>query len=159
MPMKVQRCYIELLESGGRWGGQLAPKTVRHAHVVLRKALADAERMQVVTRNAAAAARPPPGEHTEMTTWLSEDLRDFFTEVVMGPPKSANSRRNVYLDRRTVTALRNANASSASPPVAGRRRRGDGKPGAASGSGRDVASGRWEAAFGSFRVAAGTADR
>lgn len=156
MPMQLQRCYTDLLDSGGRWGGQLAPKTVRHAHVVLRKALADAERVQLVTRNAAAAARPPSGERTEMTTWSSEDLRDFFAEVaghpyeigyrllaatglrrgevlglrwrkvdfdlgqlsvsntiteigaevVMGPPKTARSRRNVYLDRRTVTALR-----------------------------------------------------
>jgi integrase len=155
-PMQVQRCYTDLLESGGRDGKPLAPKTVRHAHVVLRKALGDAERMGLVSRNAAAAARPPSGEHTEMTTWSSEDLRDFLAaaeghpyeigfrllaatglrrgevlglrwrdvdfdlgqiavahtiteigaEVVMGPPKTARSRRNVYLDRRTLAALR-----------------------------------------------------
>ena len=155
-PMQVQRCYNELLESGGRGGRELAPKTVRHAHVVLRKALGDAERLGVVSRNAAAAARPPTGEHTEMATWSSEALRDFLdaivghqyeiafrllaasglrrgevlglrwrdvdfdlgqiavantitelgSEVVMGPPKTARSRRNVYLDRRTMTALR-----------------------------------------------------
>jgi hypothetical protein len=40
---------------GGQGGGPLAPKTVRHAHVVLRKSLADAERMGLVTRNASAA--------------------------------------------------------------------------------------------------------
>ncbi len=40
--MQVQRCYTDLLESGGHGGGPLAPKTVRHAHVVLRKSLADA---------------------------------------------------------------------------------------------------------------------
>jgi integrase len=155
-PMQVQRCYTELLEAGGREGKKLAPKTVRHAHVVLRKALADAERLGLVSRNAAAAARPPSGERTEMTTWSSEDLREFLAavaghryeigfrllaatglrrgevlglrwrdvdfdlaqiavantiteigaEVVMGPPKTARSRRNVYLDRRTVAALR-----------------------------------------------------
>jgi integrase len=155
-PMQVQRCYTQLLESGGRGGSPLAPKTVRHAHVVLRKALGDAERLGVVSRNAAAAARPPTGEHTEMTTWSSADLRDFLdavigqqyeiafrllaasglrrgevlglrwrdvdfdlgqiavantitelgSDVVMGPPKTARSRRNVYLDRRTMTALR-----------------------------------------------------
>ena len=155
-PMQVQRCYTELLESGGHEGKPLAPKTVRHAHVVLRKALADAERMGLVSRNAAASARPPAGEHAEMTTWSSEDLRDFLAaveghpyeigfrllaatglrrgevlgmrwrdvdfdlgqiavantiteigaETVMGPPKTARSRRNVYLDRRTVAALR-----------------------------------------------------
>ena len=154
--MQVQRCYTELLESGGHEGKPLAPKTVRHAHVVLRKALADAERMGLVSRNAAASARPPAGEHAEMTTWSSEDLRDFLAaveghpyeigfrllaatglrrgevlglrwrdvdfdlgqiavantiteigaETVMGPPKTARSRRSVYLDRRTVAALR-----------------------------------------------------
>jgi len=155
-PMQVQRCYTDLLESGGRDGRPLAPKTVRHAHVVLRKAIGDAERMGLVSRNAAAAARPPSGEHTEMTTWSSEDLRDFFSaveghpyeigfrllaatglrrgevlglrwrdvdfdlaqisvantitevgaDVVMGPPKTARSRRQVYLDRRTLAELR-----------------------------------------------------
>lgn len=145
-----------LLESGGRRGGPLAPKTARHAHVVLREALSDAERMGLVSRNAAAAARAPTGEHTEMSTWGSDDLRDVLAsieghpyeigvrllaatgcgavrcsactgatstldlgqlsvsntiteigaEVVTGPPKSSRSRRNVYLDRRTVTALR-----------------------------------------------------
>lgn len=69
------------LETGGHEGKPLAPKTVRHAHVVLRKALADAERMGVVSRNAAAAARPPTGEHAEMTTWASEDLRDFLAAI------------------------------------------------------------------------------
>lgn len=155
-PMQVQQCYAGLLESGGRGGRPLAPKTVRHAHVVLRKALGDAERLGVVSRNAAAAARPPTGEHTEMSTWSSEDLRDFLdaivghqyeiafrllaasglrrgevlglrwrdvdfdlgqiavantitelgSQVVMGPPKTARSRRNVYLDSRTIAALR-----------------------------------------------------
>jgi integrase len=155
-PMQVQRCYSDLLEKGGHGGGPLAPKTVRHAHVVLRKSLADAERMGLLTRNAAAAARPPTGESAELTTWSSDDLRSFLeaveghpygiafrllaatglrrgevlglrwsdvdfdlgqlavantiTEVgadtVMGPPKTARSRRNVYLDRRTMTALR-----------------------------------------------------
>jgi integrase len=155
-PMKVQRCCTELLESGGHEGKPLVPKTVRHAHVVLRKALADAERVGLVSRNAAPSARPPAGEHAEMTTWSSEDLRNFLAaieahpyeigfrllaatglrrgevlglrwrdvdfdlgqiavantiaeigaETVMAPPKRARSRRNVYLDRRTVAALR-----------------------------------------------------
>lgn len=80
-PMQVQRCYTELLESGGHEGKPLAPKTVRHAHVVLRKALANAERMGLVSRNAAASAQPPAGEHAEMTTWSSEDLRDVLAAV------------------------------------------------------------------------------
>ena len=46
------------------------PREGRH-HMA---ALADAERVGLVTRNA-AAARPPTGESTELTTWSSDDLR------------------------------------------------------------------------------------
>lgn len=154
--MQVQRCYTDLLESGSTSGGPLAPATVHKAHEVLRRALGDAERMGLVARNVAAAVRPPSVVRGEMTTWSSEDVRDFFVaieghpleigfrllaatglrrgevlglrwrdvdfdlgrlaiantltevgkEVVMGPPKTALSRRNVYLDKRTLAALR-----------------------------------------------------
>ena len=154
-PMEVQRCYAELLASGGRDGGPLAPKTVRHAHVVLRKALGDAARMGVVSRNVATLARPPSSDSPEMNTWSSGEMRRFLSaieghpyeigwrllaatgkrrgevlglrwgdvdldlgvlavsntisevgaDVVMGPPKTARSRRSVYLDRRTLAAL------------------------------------------------------
>ena len=155
-PMQVQRCYTELLQSGSRSGGPLAPATVHKAHEVLRRALGDAERMGLVSRNVAAAVRPPTAGKPELTTWSSEDLRDFLvaieghplemgfrllaatglrrgevlglrwrdvdfdlsqlsiantiTEVgsvdIMGPPKTAKSRRMVYLDRRTLATLR-----------------------------------------------------
>jgi integrase len=59
----------------------LSAKTVRNSHVVLRKALADAERLGLVQRNAAAAARPPSSVRREFATWSSEDLREFFTAI------------------------------------------------------------------------------
>ena len=59
----------------------MSPKTVRNSHVVLRKALADAERLGLVQRNAAAAARPPSSSRREFATWSSEDLREFFTAI------------------------------------------------------------------------------
>ena len=155
-PLQIERFYTEQLESGGRERGPLSPKTVRNTHVVLRKALADAERLELVPRNAAAAARPPAPERRDMTTWSSDDLGTFLAgiddvrysigfrllaatgmrrgevlglrwrdvdldlgrlavahtittaghDIVMGPPKTPRSRRNVDLDRRTVTALR-----------------------------------------------------
>src|SRR5690606_9128721 len=55
-PLDVENLYKELLATRGRQGRQLSPKTVRGIHVVLRKALADAERLGLVVRNAAAAA-------------------------------------------------------------------------------------------------------
>jgi integrase len=155
-PLQIERFYTEQLASGGRAGRPLAPKTVRNTHVVLRKALADAESLGLVPRNAAAAARPPVPERRDLVTWSSEDLRTFLTaienerlaigfqllaatgmrrgevlglrwrdvdfdlgqiavahtittagrETVIGPPKTPRSRRNIYIDQRTLAALR-----------------------------------------------------
>ncbi len=57
----------------------MAAKTVRNTHVVLRKALADAERLDVVGRNAAAGAKAPTPSRPTYTTWSSEDIKDFFS--------------------------------------------------------------------------------
>lgn len=155
-PLQIESFYTNQLACGGRDGRPLAPKTVRNTHVVLRKALADAERLGLVTRNAASAARPPSPEKSDLVTWSSDDLRVFLAaiegdpneigfrllcatgmrrgevlglrwrdvdfdlgqfavahtittagkEVVMGPPKTLRSRRNVYVDKRTLAALR-----------------------------------------------------
>lgn len=155
-PMQIEKFYAELLDHGGRTGSALSPKTVRNTHVVLRKALADAERLGLVARNAAAAARGPSVSRTEMTTWTSDQLKTFarvsersrmrhaFTvlattgmrrsevlglrwrdvdfdagqvaivqtvtaiegKIVIGEPKTAGSRRTVYVHDATLRALR-----------------------------------------------------
>ena len=64
-PAQVEKFYVTLLTTGGRYGGALAPKTVRNTHVVLRKALADAERLGIIVRNPAASARTP----SAVCTW------------------------------------------------------------------------------------------
>jgi integrase len=118
--------------------------------------LSDAERLGLVPRNAAAAARPPTPVRPDLITWSSAELREFLaavkddrmrvafvllattgmrrgevlglrwsdvdldgsqlavvhtlttagSEVVMGPPKTARSHRHVYLDKQTVSVLR-----------------------------------------------------
>jgi integrase len=80
-PLQIERFYAEQLETGGRERRPLSPKTVRNTHVVLRKALADAERLELVPRNAAAAARPPAPERRDMNTWSSDDLGTFLAEI------------------------------------------------------------------------------
>jgi integrase len=80
-PLEVESLYTDLLASGGARGRPLSPKTVRNIHVVLRKALADAERLGLVVRNAAAAAKPPVPSKHEHTTWTAEQLARFLTSV------------------------------------------------------------------------------
>lgn len=70
----LDRLYAELLAGG------LAPKTVRNIHALIHKALKDALRKSLVTRNIADAADPPSGARgeREMWTWTPEQLRTFF---------------------------------------------------------------------------------
>ncbi|MFT5978189.1 MAG: hypothetical protein ACI9AO_001034 [Ilumatobacter sp.] len=56
-PLQIETFYSELLDHGRADGTGLSPKKVRNTHTVLRKALSDAERLGIVYRNAAAAAR------------------------------------------------------------------------------------------------------
>lgn len=80
-PLQLERFYADLAEDGGRTGKPLTAKTIRNTHVVLRKALADAERLGLVGRNVGSAAKPPIAHRREYATWSSDDVRDFFTSV------------------------------------------------------------------------------
>jgi integrase len=81
VPLEVENLYKELLATRGRQGRPLSPKTVRGVHVVLRKALADAERLGLVVRNAAAAAKPPVPSKHEHTTWTTQQLARFLRSL------------------------------------------------------------------------------
>jgi integrase len=156
-PLQIEKFYSTLLESGRSGGGALAAKTVRNTHVVLRKALADAERLELVHRNAAGTAQAPSVQRPEHVTWSSDELKEFlsairsdrlyaafvllattgmrrgevlglrwgdldfdarelavahtittagFDQIVSGPPKTARSRRHVFLDDATLAILR-----------------------------------------------------
>lgn len=155
-PLQIEKFYAELLDHGRRDGEGLSPKSVKNTHVVLRKALADAERLGLVHRNAAAAARGPTVIRPEMKTWSSDQLKVFSaaahesrmrnaltilattgmrrgealglrwgdidfdssqiaivqtvttvdSKVVIGQPKTAGSRRTVYVHDTTIKALR-----------------------------------------------------
>jgi len=74
----LDQLYATLVTSGRRDGtGGLAPKTVRSIHTTLHKALRDAQRKQLVTRNVAQAADPPKIRRREMRTWTNSQLRMF----------------------------------------------------------------------------------
>jgi integrase len=80
--------YASLLVRGRkavtRTGEGLAPKTVRSIHLVLHKALADAERKGLVIRNVAALADPPKvgaRKQIEIKAWTADQL-DVFLEAI-----------------------------------------------------------------------------
>jgi len=64
--------YRRLSEEKG-----LSPKTVRHVHTTIRKALSDAIKWGLVERNAASTSEPPKLVRSEMRTWTAEDVRTF----------------------------------------------------------------------------------
>jgi integrase len=79
-PLDVETFYARLAEAGIK-GKPLSPKSIRNTHVVLRKALADAERLGLVPRNAAAVAKPPVARRQPRRTWSSEEVKEFFAAV------------------------------------------------------------------------------
>jgi integrase len=78
---RLNQLYAELAERGGKDSQPLAPKTVRLAHTVIRRALRDAMADGLVARNVAAQARPPRARPVEMHTWTAEEVGAFLASV------------------------------------------------------------------------------
>lgn len=78
-PADLSTFYRELLESGGRNGNPLSPRTVEYVHAVLRKAFADAVRNdQLLTSNPAERAKRPRKEQAPAgDMWTAEHLASF----------------------------------------------------------------------------------
>lgn len=69
-PVQVSQAYTKALASGRRSGkGGLSPQTVHHIHRVLKQALTQAVRWQLLIRNPADAVDPPKVERHRMTTY------------------------------------------------------------------------------------------
>jgi integrase len=67
-PLHIQEFYAKALVSGRRDGkGGLSARSVLHLHRVLRSALRQAVRWQLMVRNPADAVDPPRAAHREMT--------------------------------------------------------------------------------------------
>lgn len=84
-PAKLNAFYADLLSKGRADGkGGLSPKSVRNCHVIVRKALSDAVRWNLISRNPAAFAEPPKLTQSgdrELSTWNPEQARTFLESV------------------------------------------------------------------------------
>jgi integrase len=84
-PTDLDWLYADLLSQGrsDKTGG-LSPKTVRYIHNTIGKALKDAERKGLITRNVARSADPPKhrtsGSH-QVVTWTPEEVRTFLAAM------------------------------------------------------------------------------
>lgn len=81
-PAHIERVMAGLMDRG------LSPQTVRHARSTLRRALHDAQRDGLVTRNVAALARPPRAERREMRALSAAEvarLLDATADDDLGP--------------------------------------------------------------------------
>src|SRR6266480_3049601 len=64
-PAQISAAYAKALAQGRRDGkGGLSPRTVHHCHRILRQAVGQAVRWQVLTRNPTYAVEPPKVERT-----------------------------------------------------------------------------------------------
>jgi integrase len=82
--LDLDKLYAKLATSGRRDGTALSLRTVRHVHTIVGKALADAERQDLIARNPARRATPPSSTAArapEAATWTPEQLRTFFVET------------------------------------------------------------------------------
>jgi len=69
-PMQISDAYAKALSSGRRKGmGGLAPSTVRYLHVILKAAMRQAVRWQILARNPVDAVDPPKVERCAMRTY------------------------------------------------------------------------------------------
>ena len=69
-PIQISEAYTKALAAGRRDGkGGLSPRSVMHIHRVLKQALKQAVRWEMLHRNPADAVRPPKDEKHRMTTY------------------------------------------------------------------------------------------
>ena len=73
-PVEVKSWLSNMVTRGSRTGGPLAPRTVRHLYRVLRAALEDAVKLDLLSRNVAAAVSPPRLGDAEIETLTADQI-------------------------------------------------------------------------------------
>ena len=83
----LNRTYADLARDGRKDGKSLSPRTIRYVHTILRKALKDAERWDLVSRNAADRVNPPAPAKIKANArkarkvWTADELSAFLHHV------------------------------------------------------------------------------
>ena len=81
-PIQISSAYAQALAAGRRDGkGGLSPRTVVHCHRLLRQALEQAVKWQILARNPAAAADPPKYERPQLATYDIEQMAHLLNAV------------------------------------------------------------------------------
>ena len=81
-PVDISRAYAKALSVGRRDGkGGLSPRTVQHMHRILRQALQQAVRWQIVPRNPADMVKPPRVERTKSCTLSAEQAAQLLSAL------------------------------------------------------------------------------
>lgn len=80
-PAQINDWHGLLLKRGGKDGRPLAARTVGHAHRVLRRGLERALRLEIVSRNVAAAFRPPKVEAAEVVILSPDEMADVLAKL------------------------------------------------------------------------------
>jgi len=80
-PAQVCDWHGLLLKRGGKDGRPLSARTVGHAHRVLRRGLERALRLEIVSRNVAAAFHPPKAEAAEVAILSPDEMSDVLANL------------------------------------------------------------------------------
>jgi integrase len=124
-PAQISQAYAKALTNGRRDGkGGLSARTVTHMHRVLREALQQALRWQLLARNPADAVKPPKVEHQQMRVLGADAAIDLieaargtslFVPILLGVRCGmrrgevvALRWRNVDLDRGQISVVASA---------------------------------------------------
>ena len=83
-PDAINGLYAELLAGGPRRAAA-SPSTVRRVHATLHRALRDAVRWSLLSRNPAEHAALPKATRPQLRTWSAEELRTFLDRVEGNP--------------------------------------------------------------------------
>ena len=80
-PIDIKKWHGDLLDHGRKDGTPLAANSVKLAHRVLHRALADGVRWNVIANNPASSVRLPKQPHREMEVWTPEQAASFLADL------------------------------------------------------------------------------